>query len=433
MKIALKDIKPNPYRNLERYPLDQPHVDELVASIKATEAGFWDNVLVRKVGDKYELAYGHHRLEAAKQAGLKEADFIVKKLSDEEMLKIMYLENKQDRVRKPFISLMESVEAAVKAIAQGTILVSIPNEAKITSVRLAPSFRTNPIVSRTSEGVPPSGTPTDGVPYNTPSLAIFLGETKKHGDSETANEAISAVINALELMERKALTRREVEAIPTLDALQRRVGEAQRELEQRERQRLARQRDEEALAEAAKRVKEAQEKRKLADKKAAEEQEKIQERIREEAEKIRLAQEEKRQAETAAEKARAVKAIEEARRRQAEEEERAKEREKEFKKKRAELDAAVEARKHAEEAKKEWAEERATKAEEPRIPREEPEKYSETEVFKAWEKAADATERALEMSRATRQKDLLMLKRTKGEIERVMKAANKGVVKYQKA
>ena len=107
MKIALKDIKPNPYRNLERYPLDQPHVDELVASIKATEAGFWDNVLVRKVGDKYELAYGHHRLEAAKQAGLKEADFIVKKLSDEEMLKIMYLENKQDRVRKPFISLME--------------------------------------------------------------------------------------------------------------------------------------------------------------------------------------------------------------------------------------------------------------------------------------------------------------------------------------
>jgi len=422
MKIALKDIKPNPYRNLERYPLDQPHVDELVASIKATEAGFWDNVLVRKVGDKYELAYGHHRLEAAKQAGLKEADFIVKKLSDEEMLKIMYLENKQDRVRKPFISLMESVEAAVKAIAEGAIVVDVAEKTNVGFLRNAPSFVAGA-----------SGTESVQHPYTTDSLGLLLSEVKKRGDSFQANDAIRAVVSALELLELKALSRRELEAIPTLDALQRRVGEAQRELEQRERQRLARQRDEEALAEAAKRVKEAQEKRKLADKKAAEEQEKIQERIREEAEKIRLAQEEKRQAETAAEKARAVKAIEEARRRQAEEEERAKEREKEFKKKRAELDAAVEARKHAEEAKKEWAEERATKAEEPRIPREEPEKYSETEVFKAWEKAADATERALEMSRATRQKDLLMLKRTKGEIERVMKAANKGVVKYQKA
>jgi hypothetical protein len=424
MKIALKDIKPNPYRNLERYPLDQPHVDELVASIKATEAGFWDNVLVRKVGDKYELAYGHHRLEAAKQAGLKEADFIVKKLSDEEMLKIMYLENKQDRVRKPFISLMESVEAAVKAIAEGTIVVDAPERTNPANVRHAPSFIAGKI---------PTGSESDPVAYSIDSLGLLLSEVKKKGDGFRANDALIAVVAALELLELKALSRRELEAIPTLDALQRRVGEAQRELEQRERQRLARQRDEEALAEAAKRVKEAQEKRKLADKKAAEEQEKIQERIREEAEKIRLAQEEKRQAETAAEKARAVKAIEEARRRQAEEEERAKEREKEFKKKRAELDAAVEARKHAEEAKKEWAEERATKAEEPRIPREEPEKYSETEVFKAWEKAADATERALEMSRATRQKDLLMLKRTKGEIERVMKAANKGVVKYQKA
>jgi hypothetical protein len=422
MKIALKDIKPNPYRNLERYPLDQPHVDELVASIKATEAGFWDNVLVRKVGDKYELAYGHHRLEAAKQAGLKEADFIVKKLSDEEMLKIMYLENKQDRVRKPFISLMESAEAAVKAIAAGTIVVEVADKARNDALRNAPSFVAGVSVSE-----------SDPHPYTTDSLGLLLSEVKKKGDGFRANDALIAVVAALELLELKALSRRELEAIPTLDALQRRVGEAQRELEQRERQRLARQRDEEALAEAAKRVKEAQEKRKLADKKAAEEQEKIQERIREEAEKIRLAQEEKRQAETAAEKARAVKAIEEARRRQAEEEERAKEREKEFKKKRAELDAAVEARKHAEEAKKEWAEERATKAEEPRIPREEPEKYSETEVFKAWEKAADATERALEMSRATRQKDLLMLKRTKGEIERVMKAANKGVVKYQKA
>ena len=198
MKIALKDIRPNPYRNLERYPLSQPTVDQLVRSIQATDAGFWDNVVVRKNGDVYELAYGHHRLEAARQAGLKDADFIVKKLSDADMLKVMTLENESNFVRTQGSLLIESVEALVKAIAQGTITVELPETGVQKSVtRTAPSFIVNSRKSTTSEADKDSLSGR----FTPLSLAQFLGKVNKGG----ASEAIRAVVDALELCELKVL------------------------------------------------------------------------------------------------------------------------------------------------------------------------------------------------------------------------------------
>ena len=64
MILKLKDILPNPFRDLRANPLIEDKIVELVGSIHLT--GFWDNVVVRKNADgKYELAYGHHRLAAA--------------------------------------------------------------------------------------------------------------------------------------------------------------------------------------------------------------------------------------------------------------------------------------------------------------------------------------------------------------------------------
>jgi len=100
MKIGIQDLRPNPFRDLAHYPIHRDKVELLKASIRST--GFWDNVLVRKAedGDHYELAYGHHRLEALKELIREEQiekdyqlDLPVRKLDDATMIRIMANEN----------------------------------------------------------------------------------------------------------------------------------------------------------------------------------------------------------------------------------------------------------------------------------------------------------------------------------------------------
>lgn len=100
MKITLREIKPNPYRDLANYPIHREKIESLKASIRST--GFWDNVLLRKSDDgkHYELAYGHHRFEALRELvneKLLEEDFAfeapVRKLDDAAMIQIMANEN----------------------------------------------------------------------------------------------------------------------------------------------------------------------------------------------------------------------------------------------------------------------------------------------------------------------------------------------------
>jgi len=93
MKIQIKNLKPNPYRDIKNYPYNQEKIQSLKDSINQT--GFWDNILARQVNGSIQIAYGHHRLEALRQI-LKPEDYIdipVKELSDALMIKIMANEN----------------------------------------------------------------------------------------------------------------------------------------------------------------------------------------------------------------------------------------------------------------------------------------------------------------------------------------------------
>ena len=65
MKYQLKDVRPNPFRRSEKYPILKEKVEELVESIQTT--GFWENIVGREVDGKLQVAYGHHRLEALKK------------------------------------------------------------------------------------------------------------------------------------------------------------------------------------------------------------------------------------------------------------------------------------------------------------------------------------------------------------------------------
>ena len=92
-QVKLSEIRPNPFRQLNTYPLDTRKIEKLCSSIKRTE--FWENVVARKKAGHYELAYGHHRIEAARQelGATAKVRLIVKDLDDAAMLRIMAADN----------------------------------------------------------------------------------------------------------------------------------------------------------------------------------------------------------------------------------------------------------------------------------------------------------------------------------------------------
>jgi DNA repair exonuclease SbcCD ATPase subunit len=112
MKVKVTNIVPNPHRDLVRYPVQERRVQALMDSIGQTE--FWDNILLRrKPGSDgvFELAYGHHRLEALKRLRYKVVDVPVKEIDDATMLQIMANENHEDWSLTPGL-INETVRAA---------------------------------------------------------------------------------------------------------------------------------------------------------------------------------------------------------------------------------------------------------------------------------------------------------------------------------
>jgi len=61
MKVAVKDLRPNPFRHIERYPIIPEKVEVLMASIKDTH--LWRNMEARKNDGFYEIPYGYHTLD----------------------------------------------------------------------------------------------------------------------------------------------------------------------------------------------------------------------------------------------------------------------------------------------------------------------------------------------------------------------------------
>ena len=109
-KIKVSDLKPNPFRNLEKYHINEDKVESLMTSIQ--ETSFWDNILARPSKDGgYEIAYGHHRLFAIQNLGIKEVEIPVRDLDDATMIKIMANENLDEWKAMPSV-IAESVRVA---------------------------------------------------------------------------------------------------------------------------------------------------------------------------------------------------------------------------------------------------------------------------------------------------------------------------------
>jgi hypothetical protein len=127
-EIAVSAIDPNPHRNFERNPIRQEQVEKVVESIGRT--GFWDNIVVRPHPEnpgRYQLAYGHNRIEAVKIAGIKSIVIPIRDLSDWDMLCAMVDENETQRevttqiAYENILASVECIEAGLMAIgAKGT-------------------------------------------------------------------------------------------------------------------------------------------------------------------------------------------------------------------------------------------------------------------------------------------------------------------------
>ena len=95
--IYLKDIMPNRFQPREVF--DETALKELSDSIK--EHGVIQPILVRKVGDKYELIAGERRFRASELAGKETIPAIVTVMDDKEAAKVALIENLQRKDLSP--------------------------------------------------------------------------------------------------------------------------------------------------------------------------------------------------------------------------------------------------------------------------------------------------------------------------------------------
>ena len=95
--LKIEDIIPNKFQPREIF--DETGLDELSDSIK--EHGVIQPVIVRPMGDKYELIAGERRCKASSLAGLTTIPAIVREMDDRESAKVSLLENLQRKNLSP--------------------------------------------------------------------------------------------------------------------------------------------------------------------------------------------------------------------------------------------------------------------------------------------------------------------------------------------
>jgi ParB family chromosome partitioning protein len=90
-EVAIEEIDPNPLQPRQR--IEAAKLQELAASL--ARQGVMQPLLVRRVGDRYQLIAGERRWRAARAAGLARVPVIVREAKDGELLELALIENLQ--------------------------------------------------------------------------------------------------------------------------------------------------------------------------------------------------------------------------------------------------------------------------------------------------------------------------------------------------
>jgi len=123
--VSLCSIEPNPFRDLKTHSFDKRKLEALERSIE--HVGLWEGLIGRRAGQGYQLAFGHHRLEAARKTKLTTVPLIIRDLTDEDMVGFMGRENMED-FNSDFLVMLASWEAARKFLIPSEIKAAQPLE-----------------------------------------------------------------------------------------------------------------------------------------------------------------------------------------------------------------------------------------------------------------------------------------------------------------
>lgn len=99
----IEEIKPNKAQPRKTFAGDK--LEELAASIR--EKGIIQPLVVRKMGDHYEVIAGERRWRAAQKAGLREVPVVIQDVSDDTALEMALIEN----IQREDLNAVEEAEA----------------------------------------------------------------------------------------------------------------------------------------------------------------------------------------------------------------------------------------------------------------------------------------------------------------------------------
>ncbi len=108
--IAISRIVPSPYQ--PRTDFDKEALEALAVSIKSK--GVLQPLLVRKVGQNYEIIAGERRWRAAQMVGMTNIPVIIKNFTDKETLEVALVEN----IIRENLSVIEEAEAFQRLITE---------------------------------------------------------------------------------------------------------------------------------------------------------------------------------------------------------------------------------------------------------------------------------------------------------------------------
>jgi ParB family chromosome partitioning protein len=89
--LPVAALDPNPYQ--PRQGMEPADLQNLTASV--LEHGVLQPIVVRRMGDRYQVIAGERRLRAAQGAGLADVPVVIREASDDEMLELALVENLQ--------------------------------------------------------------------------------------------------------------------------------------------------------------------------------------------------------------------------------------------------------------------------------------------------------------------------------------------------
>ena len=133
INVSVEDILPNRFQ--PRLAFDEQELNSLSNSIR--KYGVLQPVILRQIGDKYEIIAGERRYKATVQAGLKTIPAIIKKTDDNTSAEIALLENLQ----RKNLTVIEEAQSFKKLMDKGFTQDDIASKMGISQSSIANKIR----------------------------------------------------------------------------------------------------------------------------------------------------------------------------------------------------------------------------------------------------------------------------------------------------